>query len=93
MTTPPPSDARGVGDGVGDGLGDGDLQRRRCLECDGGDYDRATAWCRRTIAEGHDMMFAQGSFHREIAGASDRFGLSFEASLPARGARPHLAIV
>lgn len=46
--------------------------------CDG--YDQAEAWCRQTIASGHDMMFSLPFFHAEVRGASDRFGLPFEVS-------------
>ncbi|KAL9188876.1 hypothetical protein ACHAXT_011366 [Thalassiosira profunda] len=48
-------------------------------ECSSDGYDRAEAWCRRTIAAGHALMFSLATFHEEISRHSKEFGLSFEA--------------
>ncbi|KAL9188894.1 hypothetical protein ACHAXT_011384 [Thalassiosira profunda] len=48
-------------------------------ECSSDGYDRAEAWCRRTIAAGHALMFSLATFHEEISRNSKEFGLSFEA--------------
>jgi hypothetical protein len=56
--------------------------------CGEDSYDRAVAWCRDTISSssttnGHDdgnmMMFCQETFHREIASASSRYDMPYEA--------------
>ncbi|KAL3794846.1 hypothetical protein ACHAW5_004368 [Stephanodiscus triporus] len=64
---------------------DGSPRHRRSSyrynECDEDSYDRAVAWCREIISSGgrDDMLFSPRAFRREIASASSRFGLPFEA--------------
>ena len=50
-------------------------------ECREDDYDEAEAWCRTTIAGGHEMMFSTKEFHEGIGTASGKFHMSFEVSV------------